>query len=209
MTAALQTGIAALLLAAGCGGAGPTPEHPAHATPAHTHAHPTPAGGRPSEPFRAEHVHISERLDQTETLAANLGSSPSEDVPRQITAILDFFLQELRPHAAAEEAVLYAVADRYVPAPAPHRWTDSLRYEHTVVHAAIEEMERFAAGDDRSPEALSRFSRLVIRTIGLVKGHFGAEENVVHDALDRVMSAEQFTEQVVRPTEAHVHGAHH
>jgi hypothetical protein len=147
---------------------------------------------------------LLERLDQTESLAAALATTPAEQLEERIHDVVHFFRQELLPHAKAEEAILYTVADEHVPTEAPYRWTDSLRYEHTVVHAAIEEMTAFMQGKDRTPEAVARFSRTVIKTLGLIRGHFGAEEHVVLDALDRSMTAADFQRDVVEPTERYV-----
>lgn len=187
------TTLALLLL--GCGGAAPAPAHPPRA----------PGEPRASAAFRQEHRELLRRIDETERAAVALASLPAEELDAAIQRIAAFFHQDLAPHAAAEEHVLYVVADRHVPTPSPYRWTDSLRYEHTVVHAAIEEMHRFVEGGDHSAEAIAAFQSLVIRTLGLVRGHFGAEENVVLDALDRTMTPAQFQDEVIEPTEAFVH----
>jgi hypothetical protein len=163
-----------------------------------------PAGPRASESFRAEHAQILVRVDETEAHAVALTSSAVSDIEERVHAVVHFFRDELMPHARAEEHVLYAVADRIVGAPPPYRWTDSLRHEHTVVHAAIEEMTAIARGADRSPETLATLSRLALRTLGLLRGHFGAEEEVVLDAIDRAMTAEDFEREVIAPTRAFV-----
>lgn len=205
---------AALVLLGGCASNQQPAESPSHA---HTHQgehqhRAVPAGERPSASFRAEHVEILHHIEATEKRAAVLMTGSQPDVEGQIRAILAFFEDELMPHAQAEEAVLYAVADRLIPTKAPHRYTDSLRYEHTEVHAAVEKMASFAEGKDRSSEAIASFSQLAIGTLGLVRGHFGAEENVILDALDRLMTPEEFQREVVEPTMAYVRehgGGHH
>lgn len=213
----LLSSIAAVALISGCGSAhqhgasAPSHPHDAHAV-GHENEAPKP-GERPSEAFRKEHVEILEHLTETQKRGAALLEGKAPDVEGQIQAILGFFQDELMPHAQAEEAVLYGVADRLIPTKAPYRYTDSLRYEHTEVHAAVEKMASFAKGTDRSPEAISSFASLAIATAGLVRGHFGAEENVILDAMDRLMTPEEFQREVVEPTIAYVRehggGGHH
>lgn len=204
--------MAVLLVLGGCAHNHPPVEAPSHAHDAERPHAPAPSGSRPSESFRAEHVEILHHLDATSQRAAALMTAKEADVNGQIQAIVGFFQNELMPHAQAEEAVLYGVADRLIPTKAPYRYTDSLRYEHTEVHAAVEEMASFAKSADRSPQAVTEFSRLAIATAGLVRGHFGAEENVILDALDRLMTPEEFQREVVEPTIAYVRkqgGGHH
>jgi hemerythrin-like domain-containing protein len=180
-----------VLAASGCGAGSEAVQH-------------APAGERASAAFREEHAQLLAHLDEAEANAMALLEASEGERDERIHAIVHFFRHQLLPHAQAEEHVLYAVADRRVPTQAPHRWTHSLRYEHTVVHAAIEEMHAFMESSDRSPEALARFSARAIATIGLVRGHFGAEEHVVLDALDRTMSREEFRREVIEPTQRYV-----
>lgn len=159
---------------------------------------------RASEAFRTEHAAVLSDIEDAEAQARTLVSAPEPERAERIHRIVHFFRHELLPHAQAEERVLYEVADRLVPTPPPHRWTDSLRYEHTLVHAAVGEMTMFHEHSDRSPEALARFRDRVLATLGLVRGHLGAEENVVLDALDRRMTAAEFRREVIEPTERFV-----
>ncbi len=197
----------AAILASACGGP------PAGSTTAHHHHHaPAAHGERPSEPFRREHAHFLERLEQTEQEALALSSdAPAEEQRRHIDAVLAFLHDELMPHAGAEEAVLYPVADRVAGTPAPLRYTDVLRYEHTVVHDAVATLDAWERAGDRSPEAIASFQRRVVELVGLVRGHFGGEENVVLALLDERMSADELRAEVLVPMEAWLaeHGGGH
>ncbi len=157
-------------------------------------------------------MHFLERLDQTEQEALALSpEAPAEEQQRHVDAVLTFLHDELMPHAGAEEAVLYPVADRVAGTPAPLRYTDVLRYEHTVVHDAVGTLDAWAQAGDRSPEAIATFQRHVVELVGLSRGHFGGEENVVLALLDERMSAEEFRAEVIAPLEAWLaeHGAGH
>ncbi len=188
-------------LAGGCGGEAPPAAHPAAAT-----------GERPSAPFRAEHVHFLARLEATveEALAVS-ADAPEPERERHVEAVLAFFHRELVPHAGAEEAVLYGVADRLAGTPPPLRYTDVLRYEHTVVHGEIRAIEAWARGGDRSADSIAGFQRRVIALAGLIRGHFGGEENVILELIDARMTRAEFERDVLAPMEAYMreHGAPH
>ncbi|MCC7537951.1 MAG: hemerythrin domain-containing protein [Deltaproteobacteria bacterium] len=163
---------------------------------------------RASAAFRAEHAHILRRIEETDRIARSLVERPAEADAR-LRAALGFFTRELGPHADAEEHVLYAVADRTVASASPHRWTDSLRYEHTVVHREVRALAAVVDGSDRSEPTVIAAGFRVIALLGLVRAHFGAEERVVLEALDRTMTRAQFEREIIAPTEAYVRGRGH
>lgn len=194
------TFLALLPLLVACGGSGGAPPQAA----------PQGArdGTRTTEAFRAHHAVIRARLDETAARAMALPSAPPEEVGASILAIVRFFHHELLPHAQAEERVLYAAADRLVPTGHGRRYTDGLRYEHTVVAREIAALHDAMRSGDHSPEALAAIQRRTLELVGLVKAHFGVEEDVVLTIFDERMSAEEFEREVVAPMHDSGGGAH-
>lgn len=185
--------LAALLVA--CGGA-PSPAR-------HAHAHGAHGGSETTAAFRAHHAEIRTALDEAASRAMALSSASPEQAGELMHGIVHFFVHELMPHAEAEERVLYSAADRLVPTAHGRRYTDALRYEHTVVAREVRALHEAMESGERSPEALADFQRRTLELVGLVKAHFGAEEDVVLAAFDELMSPEDFQREVVEP----MHGA--
>lgn len=193
------------LVCVACGGASAQPaEHAEHDHQAggHPHAHGGAAGTGTTAAFRAHHAEIRTKLDEAATRAMALPSAPAAEIGDRIHDIVHFFKHELIPHAQAEEAVLYSVADRIVPTGTGRRYTDSLRYEHTVVAREIEALHTAMQSGDHSPAAIAGIQRRTLELVGLVKAHFGAEEDVILAAFDELMSPEDFQREVVEPMHA-------
>ena len=180
-----------------CGG-------PSGASSAHPeHSHPPPAGGtETTASFRAHHAEIRAKLDEAASRAMALPSAPPEEVGDRIHEIVHFFHHELIPHAEAEESVLYAAADRLVPTEHGRRYTDSLRYEHTVVAREVAWLHDTMEAGNHSPAVIAEIQRRTLELVGLVKAHFGAEEDVILAAFDALMSPEDFQREVVEPMHA-------
>lgn len=174
---------------------------------------PSADGPRPTEAFRAHHAEIKEGLNIAARRATALSSATPEEVGEIFHQIAHFFHHTLLPHAEVEERVLYAAADRLVPTAHGRRYTDALRYEHTVVARQVRALHEAMLRDDRSPEAIDEFQRRALELVGLVDAHFGVEENVILTVFDERMTAEEFEREVVAPMHAesgseHDHGEH-
>ncbi len=166
-------------------------------------------GARPTETFRAHHAEIKNKLDDAAAHAMALSSATPEEASELFHRIVHFFHHELIPHAEAEERILYAAADRLVQTAHGRRYTDALRYEHTVIARQVQALHAAMQRDDRSPEAIDEFQRRTLELVGLIDAHFGVEENVVLTAFDEQMSAEEFDREVVQPMHAESGGAAH
>lgn len=201
-----------LLFAAACGGTTASEQRPVATTEqlpsatADRAAGDEAARGQVTAGYREEHSRTHEHLERAVEEANALPSAPEAERERRLDSVAAFFRDELLPHAAAEEEVLYAAVDREVPTAAGYRYTDSLRHEHRVVEREVDAIERARRSGDRSPEALARLARRVTALGGLVEAHFEAEEEVVLRALDREMTREEFEQQVIRPIERRMRG---
>ena len=195
-----------------CGGAASSPpEHAGHHAERSDAA--APAGARASEPFRQEHVGLLAQLGEAEGKALAVLSAPEADRAAHVHAVVHFLEHVLAPHAHVEEAVLYPAVDRAVGAPAPFRYTDTMRHDHTVVARTIGELHAFMQAGDLSSAALAAFQAKALALFGLVRAHFEAEEDVLLVVLDARMDRETFVREVMEPShrwlEQHGHGGGH
>lgn len=199
--------IAGSLTLVACGGASAPPAEHAehahgHAPSAHDHGQAGGGGSETTASFRAHHAEIRVKLDEASSRAMALPSASPEELGDRIHEIVHFFHHELIPHAEAEEQILYAAADRLVPTERGRRYTDSLRYEHTVVAREVQWLHDTMESGDRSPARVTEIQRRTLELVGLVKAHFGAEEDVILAAFDDLMSPEDFQREVVEPMHA-------
>jgi hemerythrin-like domain-containing protein len=112
--------------------------------------------------------------------------------------IIDYFEGYLLPHATVEDHVLYAVADRKVGG--PRSFTGVLRYEHRVIARWVADLSVLVRMSAPGPADARMFARRTDALLGLVRGHFESEEEVVFGMLDAVMSAEEFERDVMAKT---------
>lgn len=134
------------------------------------------AGAFSQEEFRAHHAEINEHLGHIDTMAQRLPSELPEKQRETMRFVTTFLQEHILTHAAEEEATLYPKAD----AKACSRFTQSMRYEHTVVGAWVKELRQIA--EEPSPNVLA-FVRRTQRLLGLLEAHFGAEEEVIVPAV--------------------------
>jgi hemerythrin-like domain-containing protein len=156
------------------------------------HARPPVApssGPRVTEPFRQEHAELLAHLDHVDALAGELAKLPPEERRAAQEKVLAFYAEHLVPHAAWEEEVLYPAVDRRASQGEP--FTASMRYEHTVVKAWVDQLR--ARLDDPDPAA---FVRQADRLLGLVSAHFQAEEHVLLPVLDQTMTPEEYEREL-------------
>ena len=118
-------------------------------------------------------------------------TAPRSDWPTdrraQVTRVIAFFAQTLKPHFETEEAVLFPTAARWLPDDAD--LIRALRDEHDRVRSVIRNLERDPTThlDTRLP-ALGR----------LLDAHIRKEERVLFQALQREMSATELERIGVR-----------
>lgn len=150
----------------------------------------------PTEPMRAEHAALLTRISAVDALASALATagSPAERL-RTMAQIFEFFQAHLLPHAVAEDAALYPVAD--AKAEGAHPFTASLRYEHRVISRWIDELSVLLRRSAPSAADARMFARRTDALLGLVRGHFECEEEVVLGLLDRTMTPEEFQREVM------------
>lgn len=149
----------------------------------------------PTGPMRAEHAALLRRISAIDALVSALGASgsPAERLGT-MTEIFEFFQAHLLPHADAEDQVLYPVADAKA---AGGQFTASLRHEHRVISRWIDELSVLLRRKPPTADDARMFARRTDALLGLVRGHFECEEEVVLGLLDRTMTPDEFQRDVM------------
>jgi len=144
---------------------------------------------RPTEPFRQEHRNLQVDLRHLDGRLDALVTARAPERERIMTEVVGFMNQHIRPHAIWEERVLYPLVDDKAGSKPGHRFTASMRFEHTIVGRRIDELDAFR----RRPQVEAvAFVRLADKLLGLITAHFEEEEQVLLPILDATMTPEEF-----------------
>lgn len=180
---------ASIMTAIGCAGSrSPAPSSPASRPEATARAAP----GRPTEPFRREHVEIKEHLAHLDAAVGKLAAESPDEQRRTMQHVVEFLIEHIKAHADWEERVLYPAVDKRTCAGA-NPFTASMRYEHRIIGRWIDELAAIAASP--TPD-VTAFVRRADNLLGLISAHFEEEEEVLLPILDRAMSHEEFEREI-------------
>jgi iron-sulfur cluster repair protein YtfE (RIC family) len=144
---------------------------------------------RITQPLRDEHQELIPLLGQVKTAADLIGqrAGAREALDRAYRLLAD----QLLPHAAAEEAVLYPTVERVIGSPDATR---TMQVDHAEVGRLTEELRQLREQlGDQVPQAeqTQELRRVLYGVYTLVKVHFTKEEEVYLPLLDSHLSAEE------------------
>lgn len=144
---------------------------------------------RPTEPFRQEHRGLQVDLRHLDGRLDALATAPEAEKKRIMAEVVGFLNEHIRPHAVWEERVLYPLVDEKAGSKPEHRFTASMRFEHTIVGRRIDELDALR----RRPRVDGAvFVRFADKLLGLITAHFEEEEQVLLPILDATMTPDQF-----------------
>ncbi len=147
---------------------------------------------RPSRTLRGEHVEMRGKLARVGESIGMLSSFDSPGRRAAMNNIVNSSRREIRPHGEWEERALYPMADRFRPCDA-EPFTASMRYEHRIVTAWIEDL---AGEAEASVPDSGAFVRGADRLLGLVLAHMEVEEAALLSILDERMTPEEFEAEI-------------
>ena len=130
-----------------------------------------------TEALREEHRTYQPRIDELRRLADDCTEERPLALADDLDRVLAFLDDELLPHAAAEDAVLYvAVAELF----GDLRSTDTMRLDHAEIrHLAHElHLRRDELGTALAPAAVREIRRLLYALHALIGLHVRKEEEV-------------------------------
>jgi len=153
---------------------------------------------RPTAPFREEHAHLLEHLDQLRATARELPRLEPQDRDNAVATALRFLHEVLLPHARAEEEVLYPEWARlvgYADAAVP------MVHDHEAIAARVERLAAVPADD------VETLQELLYGLYALIRVHFDKEEDIQLPVFDR-QSPEAVAELIERMDHEHPGAGH-
>ncbi len=148
---------------------------------------------RPTDPLRAEHARIVERLQGLGERIERLHESATLDQLSLAREVLDFVKKQVAPHARAEEYTLYPAAD-WAAGEGSHL-TEAVRFEHQLVQKRCEALEK----EIQAGATAGRLMHRCYAILGLVAAHFQVTEQVLLPYLDKAFDAARFEKEVLTP----------
>jgi iron-sulfur cluster repair protein YtfE (RIC family) len=144
----------------------------------------------PTEPLRAEHRDLLEKLQAFQGVAGELPDVSAAEATRHLTDVIEFFQHRVASHAAAEEAVLFPCVDRVTN---DRTVTVPFRANHLEIGARTQVLVETTAeiGEEWPDRSLSRsLSRQFVKLAAVVMLHLGNEEELLFPVLDEHLSTE-------------------
>ncbi len=145
-----------------------------------------PVADDPGDVIRAEHRGLTAGVADLGRLAAVAGSLDRAQLRRQLTAAVRFLQDDLLPHAAAEERLVYPAVEEVLRARGGA--TNSMALDHRRIEALATDLALAAAAPNvRRQEA----ARLLQALFAVVSLHFDKEEEDYLPQLGRLGAAER------------------
>lgn len=156
----------------------------------------------------AEHRAYAVQVDELRRLADDCTEERPGPLVRDVDMSIAFLEQELLPHAAAEDAVLYPAVAELLGSPAA---TDTMRRDHDEIRRLAADLRRHRAelGTAVHPAAVGEVRRLLYALHAIISLHVAKEEELYLPLLDADLSdaeAEALLHrmhEVVRPHAGH------
>lgn len=132
--------------------------------------------------LRAAHESFRPGIAAVRRAADAVGAAPAEEVDLLVGIAYDFLIDELVPHAVAEDRVLYPAVDRIVGA-AGATW--SMRRDHLELGKLIDRLTALRGVADQRCETHQAALRQVLYAIeGLIRLHLAKEEEIYFPLLE-------------------------
>lgn len=129
----------------------------------------------PAEQFHEHHQHL---IDDFKVHRDRAKVNPGTEGPELVT----FLKHEIRPHAEAEEDVLYAEIDRQV---GDDVATGTMRSEHETLSVLIDTLEEQTNEPEEFRRTINQFSSILLN-------HFDKEEDVLIPYLSEELTEDHF-----------------
>lgn len=132
--------------------------------------------------LRATHDALRPGIDAVRRAADAVGRAPTDEVDRLVDAVCTFFLDELIPHAVAEDRVLYPAIDRILGAVGAS-WP--MRRDHVELGHLVDRLRALRHhGRDGGEHDRVELSRVLYALDSLVRLHLAKEEELYLPLLD-------------------------
>ena len=151
---------------------------------------------RPTAPFREEHAHLLEHLDDLRATARDLPRLTAPDREAAVATALRFLREILLPHARAEEEVLYPEWARLVGYPDA---AVPMVHDHEAIVARVKRLET------TDIDQVDTLQELLYELHALVSVHFAKEEDIQLPAFDAAPEVAERVLQAMAEAGGHAH----
>lgn len=146
------------------------------------------------QPLKDEHQTLLPHIEQLRTAADAVGERPPAEVAQAVGESYCFLIDQLIPHADAEDVWLYPAIDRLLGDP---RATATMRRDHAEVGQLTTELGDLrdqVAGQGLDATLARELRRVLYGLHALVAVHFAKEEEVYVPLLEEGLSADEARE---------------
>jgi iron-sulfur cluster repair protein YtfE (RIC family) len=144
-----------------------------------------------SQPLRNEHKELTSQIELLRTVADSIGSAPLEAMREGVGEAYSFLMQQLIPHAQAEEQIVYPTVGRLL---RTLEATDTMSRDHLEVIRLTEELEALRLHLFYSPVSKSdqqAMRRVLYGLYAILKLHLAKEEEIYLPLLETRLGAEE------------------
>jgi iron-sulfur cluster repair protein YtfE (RIC family) len=142
------------------------------------------------EPLRAEHRQLLPHIEELSGVAAAATHATPATLRHEVARTLEFLVRQIKPHAAAEDEVLYPAVERAMRAPGA---TDVMRYEHRALERMIGDLQalQLEMGIGLGPDQRARLGAVLYSLHAVLSLHFVKEEELYVPLLEARLTAGQ------------------
>lgn len=131
------------------------------------------------QPLRHEHAELLPHIEALATAADRVGEADVTALHTEVEVSYRFLVDELMPHAGAEERTLYPMVQRVLGSP---QATETMTRDHVEIHRLTEELgelrDRLTAAGSVDRDLGNALRRVLYGLHALVRVHFAEEEDV-------------------------------
>ena len=144
-----------------------------------------------TQPLRDEHLELLPHIERLRAVADAIGMAPGESVRQGVEEVYTFLIQQLTPHAQAEERVLYPTVGRLLGAPAA---TATMSRDHREIERLTQELGTLRSqlvGESLGEAEVQALRRVLYGLYALVAVHFAKEQDIYLPLLDTRLTAQE------------------
>ena len=161
-----------------------------------------------TQPLRDEHKELFPNVDHIRQVAERLDIASITETRKGVDEVYGFLAHHLKPHAEAEDAVLYPVVQKVLGSPDA---TKTMSRDHVEIGSYIEELETLKKNLGDAQLAFKQtkaLQRVLYGVYAIVKLHFAKEEEIYLPFLDQHLASES-AQEMFEAMEAAAHKAKH
>ena len=149
---------------------------------------------KPTHVLREHHEELRLKLQHFEQILATLPHLPPPELARAVREQILFLREDVKSHAAAEEASLYPEVNTLAGSPG-FNVTATMEIDHEYIAGYIERLAEMRL--DISPRKVGEFQRVGWELLAILKVHFEKEERVYLPFLDSKLTEKEIQERIV------------